>query len=61
MSGLELAKETSLKICPCKIVSENVSCEISLIEIENIIRQNFKNPRADFVAVADSKYHFGKI
>lgn len=45
-----MAKKTSLKICPCKIVSENVTCEISLLEIENLIRQKFKNPRAVFVA-----------
>ena len=50
MSGLDLAKKTSLKICPCEIVSENVSCEISLLEVENIIRQKFKTPRAILVA-----------
>lgn len=65
MSGLELAKETCLKICPCKIVSENVSCEISLNGVQSLL-QKFTNPRADFVAwqiqnIIWGKYDNGKF
>ena len=31
MNGLALAKETHLKICECKIDSDTVICEISLL------------------------------
>lgn len=50
MSGLDLAKKTSLEICPCEIVSENVTCEISLDDVAKILQQKFKNQRAIFVA-----------
>ena len=61
MSGLDLAKKTSLKICPCEIISENVSCKISLIEIENFIRQKFKNKCAIFVAWQIQNIIWGKF
>lgn len=60
MKGLNLAKQTELKICPCKIVSENVTCEISLTDVENIIRGNFKNPRANFVTWQVQNIMWGK-
>lgn len=49
MSVLNLAKNIGLKICECKKISTPVTCEIYLSELENIVRQNFKNPRAVFV------------
>ena len=60
MSGLDLAKQTELKICPCKIISENLSCEISQIEIEKLISQKFKNNRAIFVAWQIQNIIWGK-
>ena len=60
MNGLDLAKETELKICPCEIVSENVTCEISLSGIENLIKENFKNQHANFVAWQIQNIIWGK-
>lgn len=61
MSGLDLAKQTELKIYPCKIVSENVSIEISMIEIEKLVRQKFKNNRTIFVAWQIQNIIWGKF
>ncbi len=59
MNGLKLAKQTELKICPCEIVSENVSCEISLDGVKNLL-QKFKNQRANFVAWQIQNIIWGK-
>lgn len=50
MSGLKLAKKIGFQLCECKNILERVTCEISLSDIEKILAQNFKNPRAVFVA-----------
>lgn len=60
MNGLDLAKKTSLQICECEIFSETVTCEISLIDVENIVRQYFKNLRAVFVAWQIQNIMWGK-
>ena len=58
MNGLDLAKETSLKICECEIVSDTVTCEID--DIENLIQQKFKDSCAVFVAWQIQNIFFGK-
>lgn len=50
MSGLDLAKETSLKICECEIVSDTATCEISLEALGGLIKEKFTSSRAIFVA-----------
>ena len=56
-----MAKQTSLKICSCKIVSENISCEISLNDVENFVKEKFKNSRAVFVAWQIQNIIWGKF
>lgn len=60
MNGLNLAKETCLKICPCKIISESVTCEISLNAVENLVQEKFKNSDAIFVAWQIQNIIWGK-
>lgn len=59
MNGLNLAKQTELKIFPCEIISENFSCEISLNGVEKLL-QKFKNQRANFVAWQIQNIIWGK-
>ena len=60
MSGLDLAKQTELKICPCKIISENLSCEISLNDVKKILQDKFQKKDAIFVAWQIQNIIWGK-
>ena len=60
MNGLDLAKETSLKICECAIESCTATCEISLDSIKNLVSEKFQNSRAVFVAWQIQNIFFGK-
>ena len=61
MNGLNLAKNVGLKICECKKIFVPVNCEISLNDVENFIRQKFKNQRAVFVAWQIQNIIWGKV
>ena len=61
MSGLNLAKNSELTICECTVVSDAVTCEISLNGVEKILKQKFKNPRAVFVAWQIQNIIWGKF
>ncbi len=61
MNGLNIAKKISLKICECKKIFAPVTCEISLSDVENLVKENFKNPRAIFVAWQIQNIVWGKF
>ncbi len=50
MSGLNVAEEVGLQLQEGKVNFERVTCDCSLNEVENILRDKLKNPRAIFVA-----------
>ena len=60
MHGLELAKQTALKICDCEIESCTATCEISLASIKNLVNEKFQNSRAVFVAWQFQNIFWGK-
>lgn len=61
MNGLKIAKKVGLEICKCKKIFAPVTCEISSSGVENLIKENFKNPRADFVAWQIQNIFWGKF
>lgn len=60
MNGLNLAMESGLKICKCAIVSDTVTCEISLNDVEKLIEDKFKKSNAIFVAWQIQNIIWGK-
>ena len=61
MNGLNLAMESGLKICECAIVSDTVTCEISLDDVEELIENKFENSNAIFVAWQIQNIIWGKV
>ena len=61
MNGLNLAMESGLKICECAIVSDTVTCEISLDDVEELIENKFENSNAIFVAWQIQNIIWGKF
>ena len=61
MNGLNIAKKVGLEICKCKKIFAPVTCEISLSGVENLVKENFKNTRADFVAWQIQNIIWGKF
>ena len=50
MSGLNVAEKVGLQLHEGSVKFERVTCSCSLNEVENILRDKFKSPRAVFAA-----------